>query len=110
MQHDKFVVGDDLVEQMGRPQHADALLSGQTPDMAEDVGACLDVEADCRLVEQQQARPMQQRASDLDAAASVRPKDRAPCSLARSASPIRDSTSPASGAASRRPMPCSAAW
>ncbi len=38
----------------------------QPPDMAEDVGARLDVEADGRLVEQQQARAVQQRARDLD--------------------------------------------
>src|SRR3954453_12680872 len=35
--------------------------------MVEDVGACLDIEADGRLVEQQQARAVQQRAGDFQA-------------------------------------------
>ena len=66
MQHHEIVAGHDLVEQMRGPQHADALLGDQPPHMAEDIGARLDVEADGRLVEQQQTRPMQQRARDLE--------------------------------------------
>ena len=50
---------------MRGPEHADALLGDQLPDVAEDVGAGLDVEPDGRLVEQQQPRPMQQRARDF---------------------------------------------
>ena len=64
----RLSLGDDLVEQMRRPQHADALLGDELPDMAEDIGARLDVEPDGRLVEQQQPRPMQQRARDLEPA------------------------------------------
>src|SRR6267378_7276443 len=47
---------------MRGPEHADALFGDQPPDMAEDIGAGLDVEADGRLVKQQQARAMQQGA------------------------------------------------
>ena len=65
MQHHEVVAGHDLVEQMRGPQHADALLGDELPDVAEDIGAGLDVEADGRLVEQQQARAMQQRAGDF---------------------------------------------
>src|SRR5262249_61750615 len=36
-------------------------------DMAENVGARFDIEADGRLVEKQEARLVQQRAGDLDA-------------------------------------------
>ena len=50
---------------MRRPQHADALFGDELADVVEDVGAGLDVEADGRLVEQQQARAMQQRARDF---------------------------------------------
>src|SRR3954447_19456851 len=63
MQNHKFVVGDDLVKEVGRPQHANALLIGETPDMVENVSSRFYIEADCRLVQQQQARSMQQRAS-----------------------------------------------
>src|SRR5229473_2581202 len=50
---------------MGGPQYADVLLGDQPPDVTEDIGAGLDVEADGCLVEQQQARAMQQRAGDF---------------------------------------------
>src|SRR5947208_15081781 len=50
---------------MCRPEHADALLDYQLSDIAEDVGAGLDVEPDGRLVKQQQARSMQQRPRDF---------------------------------------------
>src|SRR5712664_1816056 len=65
MQYHEVIAGDDLVEQMGGPQHADALFGDQPADMAEDIGARLDVEADRRLVKQQQARAMQQGARDF---------------------------------------------
>ena len=42
-------------------------LSTQPADVARMLGARLDVEPDRRLVEQQQRRPVQQRARDLDA-------------------------------------------
>src|SRR5216683_2029748 len=54
VQYHEVIAGDDLVEQMGGPQHADALFGDQLADMAEDIGARLDVEADRRLVKQQQ--------------------------------------------------------
>src|SRR5258706_14850626 len=50
---------------MRGPEHADALLGDQSPDVAEDIGAGLDVEADGCFVKQQQARAMQQRARDF---------------------------------------------
>src|SRR5438105_2785643 len=53
---------------MRGPEHADALLRHQLADMADDVGARLDVEADGRLVQKQEARPMQQGPRDLEPA------------------------------------------
>ena len=52
---------------MRRPQHADAVLGDEAAHELENVGARLDVEPGGRLVEQQQARAVQQRARDLDA-------------------------------------------
>jgi hypothetical protein len=66
MQNYQVVAGYDLVEQMRSPQHADALLGYQPPHMTEDIGARLDVEANRRLVQQQQTRPVQQGARDLE--------------------------------------------
>ena len=65
MQHHEVIAGYDLVEQMGRPQHADVLFGHQLPDMVKDVGARLDIQPDGRLVQQQQARPMQQFAGNF---------------------------------------------
>src|SRR3954464_8792119 len=65
MQNHEVVAGTDLVKQMRSPQHANALLGHQPPYVTEDIGARLDIEADRRLVKQQQARPVQQRARDL---------------------------------------------
>ena len=53
MQHHEVIVGRDFVEQMRRPEHADALLGDQLAHVAQNVGPRLDVEADGRLVEQQ---------------------------------------------------------
>src|ERR1700747_1154261 len=50
---------------MRGPQYADPLLGDEFADMAENVGPRLDVEPDGRLVEQQQSRPVQQRACNL---------------------------------------------
>src|SRR4051812_33752988 len=66
VQDHQLVARRDLVEQMRGPEHADALFGNQPPHMTENVGARLDVEADRRLVEQQQARPVQQRPRDLE--------------------------------------------
>src|ERR1700748_596750 len=68
MQDDEIVARLDLVEQMRRPEHADALFGDELADMAEDIGARLDVEADGGLVEQQQPRPVQECARDLEPA------------------------------------------
>jgi hypothetical protein len=68
MQDDEIVAGGNLVEQMRRPQHADTLLGDELPDVGQDVRACLDIEPDGRLVEQQQARPMQQRTRNFQPA------------------------------------------
>ena len=109
MQHDHASSVGDLVDQMRRPQHRDVVLAHQPAHMLEDVGARLDVEPDGRLVEQQQARAVQQRARDLDAAhlaagqvahlvvGAVGQRDPAP---APPSARVR---------ASRVPMPCSAA-
>ena len=79
VQDHEIVARHDLVEQMRGPQHADALLGHELPDMAEDVGARLDVEPD--------GRPRRAAAAAADAAArarsraaaSGRRRDRAPC-------------------------------
>src|ERR1700759_1543929 len=68
MQDDEIVARLDLVEQMRRPQHADALFGDELPDTPEDIGPGLAVEPDGRLIEQQQPRPMQQRARDFEPA------------------------------------------
>ncbi len=56
MQDHEVIAGHDLVEQMRCPKYADALLRNQLADVVEDVGAGLDVEANGRLVKQQQPR------------------------------------------------------
>ena len=68
MQHDDEIGRQNLVEQMGRPQHAEALFLDERAHDVDDALARADVEADGRLVEQQQIRTMQQRTGDLDAA------------------------------------------
>ena len=74
VQHHDVVVVSGFVDQMRRPEHADALRGREPPNMLENVGARFDVEADRRLVEQQQPWAMQQRACDFDRAASARSK------------------------------------
>ncbi len=66
-QHD-LVVGGDLVDQVRRPQHADAVFANERADDREHALARRDVETDCSLVEQQAGRIVQQRACDLDTA------------------------------------------
>jgi hypothetical protein len=67
MQHDHLVGIGGLVDQMRRPQHADALLGDEAAHVPEDVGARRDVETDRRLVEHQKARAVQECPCDLDA-------------------------------------------
>ena len=65
-QHDA-VVGGDLVDQVRRPQHADAVFPNEPAHDGKHALARGDIEADGRLVEQQAGRIVQQRAGDLDA-------------------------------------------
>ena len=67
MQHDRLRIGPGLVDQMGRPQHGQALLGAQPADMLQQEAAAFHVEPDRRLIEQQQRRIMDQRAGDFDA-------------------------------------------
>ncbi len=69
MQHDHAVVVRDLVDQVGGPEHRDPVLARQAVDVGDDGLAGRHVQAHGRLVEQQQPRPVQQRAGDLDPAA-----------------------------------------
>src|SRR5258705_1888315 len=50
---------------MRGPQYANALIGDQLAHVAEDIGACLDVQPDGCLIEQQQPWAMQQRARDF---------------------------------------------
>ena len=77
VQHHDRVGGVDLVEQVRRPEHADAGTRRQLAHDAHDLAARLHVEPDRRLVEQQQPRAVQQRAGDLGAAllAAGQPRD-----------------------------------
>ena len=68
MQHDDRIVGCDLIEEMGRPQHGNAALADQRAHMTQDGGAGRDVQSDRRFVQHQDARPVQQCACDLDPA------------------------------------------
>lgn len=68
VQHQKVVVVGYFVDEMRRPQNADAVLGDEPADMRQDVGPGIDIEADRGFVEQQQSRPMQQRAGDLQPA------------------------------------------
>ena len=60
-------MGRTSSNKMRRPQHAEAFLLDQRAHDVDDALARADVEADGRLVEQQQRGLMQQRAGDLDA-------------------------------------------
>ena len=53
MQHDEVIARHDLVEQMRRPEYADALFGDELADVVEDVGTRLDVKADGGLIETQ---------------------------------------------------------
>src|SRR5215472_14381188 len=66
MQNDKIVAGVNLVEQMRRPQHADAIFGDELPHVAENIGPDLDVEPDGWLIKQQQPWSVQERACDLE--------------------------------------------
>jgi hypothetical protein len=58
MEYNEIIAGMHLVEQVRRPQDTDALFGDELADMAQDVGARLDVKTDGRFVKQKEARPM----------------------------------------------------
>ena len=68
MQHHDMVAVIDLIDQMRRPEYADAFGFSPAGGSCQDAGARLDVEPDGRLVEQQQRRAVQQRPRDFDTA------------------------------------------
>ena len=68
VQHHDAVGVLGLVDEMRRPQHADAL-AAQLQHMPQQVAARRGIETDRRLVHQQNARLVHQRARQLDAAA-----------------------------------------
>lgn len=67
--HDQQVVaGLHFVEQVSGPEHADALLAAQLPDVQSQGEAAGRIEADAGFVEQQQVRFVEQGAGDLNPA------------------------------------------
>src|SRR3984957_2461242 len=66
VQHDHMIIVADLVDQMGRPKDAYSFLGDEASYNLKNPGARLDVEPRGRLVEQQPARLVQGRPSDLD--------------------------------------------
>ena len=66
MQNDDMIVVANLVDEVGRPEHADSFVRDESAHDLENVRARLDVEPGRRLVEQQHARTVQQRPRDLD--------------------------------------------
>src|SRR5437879_13747946 len=70
-----------LVHVVGREEHGDRLTSLELVDVAPDVAARLRVEADGRLVEEEDSRRVEEAAGDLEAplhAARERLHDAAP--------------------------------
>src|SRR6202042_3753952 len=65
-QHNNMVLIADLVDEMGRPKDTYSLVSDEGPYDCEDPSPRLDVEPRRRLIEQQHARPVQERPRDLD--------------------------------------------
>jgi len=65
MEKNDIVGGLDLIDQVGCPQNANACLGNKAPYMLENIRAGLDIEAGGWLIEQQQARAMQQCAGDF---------------------------------------------
>ncbi len=66
MQNDDMIVVANLVDEMGRPEDADSLVGDEAAHDLEKASTRLDVEPGGRLVEQQHARPVQERARNLD--------------------------------------------
>ena len=66
VKHVNLVLGLDLVKQMRRPKDGEALLGDEPAHRREDAGAGRAVESDRRLVEEEKARAMNERARDLD--------------------------------------------
>ena len=61
-----MIVVADLVDQVGRPKDAYSLVGDKTSYDFEDPGPRFDVEPGRRFIEQQHARPVQERPRDLD--------------------------------------------
>src|SRR5262249_21184503 len=69
MQYDHPCALTDLVDQVSCPECRDTLLAAEAAGVVEHELPAGDIEPDGRLVQQQQAPPVQQTAGDLDAAA-----------------------------------------
>ena len=69
IEHDDAIGVGHLVAQMRRPQHGDAAFGAQADDELEEFAAAAGVETDGRFVHQENARLVQQRARELQAAA-----------------------------------------
>ncbi len=65
MQNDEPVRRPDLVHEVGRPEHGQAVLGGKAMYMVDDGDASGGIEADSRLVEEQDRRAMYERARNL---------------------------------------------
>src|SRR5262245_4330583 len=66
VQHDQMIIVTNFVDQVGGPQHADAILGYQLPHGAQDIGSRIDVEADGWFVKDQEAGTVQQGACNLN--------------------------------------------
>jgi hypothetical protein len=66
VKHVNLVLGRDLVEQMSRPKDGEALLGDEPAHGREDAGSGCAIESHRRLVEEEKARAMNERAGDLD--------------------------------------------
>ena len=65
MENDEVVARCDFIEQVRCPQHTNAFFGHKAAHVLQDIGASLDIEADCRLVEQEQTGPMEQCAGNF---------------------------------------------
>ena len=68
MQDQQVITGLHFIQQVGGPEHADVLFAAQTTNVLIERQPTGRVEANAGLVEQQQARFMQQGAGDFHSA------------------------------------------
>ena len=66
MQHDDIIAVGDFIDEMRGPKNRNAFCGDEVAHMTDDVGPGFDVETDRGLVENEQARPVQQRARDFE--------------------------------------------